>query len=282
MLNNGSFLADYDGYPDLPKDYDTIFVNKFWTIAQRKRAALEIGPGSYTFTEKLDADTAYREAQQALKDQLAAEEEMLRLEKINNAIENKDYKLALTLDPQNAEALAMKKEADIANALAKGDFKTALKLEPTNEQALAMQADSNLKIALDNGDYESALKMAPANEQALAMKNIKVALDNGDYKAALKIDPNNKTALSMKTAAYVERLKNNVLVIPNVHSLAYSPDGRDIAVIAGDHRILILDSKTGDKKTQFLGAIKRDILGISFSPDGESILTGCDGFEANQ
>jgi hypothetical protein len=265
--------ADYHGYPELPNTYSSSLTNKFWTIAQRKLNALKAGPGSYTAAEKSIAEADYFERQQSLADRLAAEEEMQRLKKIKIAIENGNYQEVLSLDPKNTKALSMKKEADIAKALATGDYEAALKLEPTNEQALAMQADSDLKKALEDGDFEAALKLDPANEQALNMQSIKSALDRGDFKAALKIDPKNETALSLKTAAYVELLKGNLLVIPDVYSLSYSPDGRNIAVISKDRRLLILDSETGKEKLRFLGAIKKDIRSAVFSPDGKNILT---------
>ncbi|MDB4545304.1 hypothetical protein N9009_01960, partial [bacterium] len=192
---------------------------------------------------------------------------------ISNPVGNSSYQETKRLPPENTEALRIKKESDIADLLAKGDYEAALKLDPTNEPALAKKAASSLKNAIENGDYEAALKLDPANEQALRMKTLKSALDRGDFKAALKIDPSNKKALSMKTAAYAELLKSNVLIIPEVYSLAYSPDGRDIAVISKDHRLLILDSKTGLEKTRFLGAIKKDIARVAFSPDGKNILT---------
>jgi len=56
---------------------------------------------------------------------------------LQQALSDGDYAAALQLDPSNAEALSMKKEADVQQALASGDYAAALQLDPTNAKARA-------------------------------------------------------------------------------------------------------------------------------------------------
>ncbi|HIL98122.1 MAG TPA: hypothetical protein EYG51_19750 [Pseudomonadales bacterium] len=136
-----------------------------------------------------------------------------------------NYQRVLTLDPDNAAALAIKKRSDeLSMALANGDYQTALLLDSTNPTALAMQTsaeemvaaktivaqNSALEIAtgLAKGDWKAVLALDPNNNEgkrlkAVAEKTDKIAtgLAKGDWKTVLALDPNNSEGKRLKGVA---------------------------------------------------------------------------------
>ena len=136
--------------------------------------------------------------------------ELHRVQRVEKALLEGDYLAVLQIDPGNAHALSMKREADLQLALLNGDYSTALRLDPSNAHALSMKREADLQLALLNGDYSTALRLDPSNAVALSLKkkaaNIQQALSNGDYAAALQLDPSNTEALSMKKKAIQQAL----------------------------------------------------------------------------
>ena len=128
---------------------------------------------------------------------------------IAELIEQKDYAAALRLDPKNADALSMKKSADIQRALSAGDYAAALRLDPKNADALSMKKSVNIQLAISDGDYAAALHLDPTNAAALAMKkraaDMRQAWLDGDYLRVLELEPNNLRALSIKKAVDLKK-----------------------------------------------------------------------------
>ena len=128
---------------------------------------------------------------------------------LSSLLDRGDYEAALTLDPSNAEALALKKAAELSSLLDRGDYEAALTLDPSNAEALALKKAADLSSLLDRGDYEAALTLDPSNAEALALKkaaDLSSLLDRGDYEAALTLDPSNAEALALKKAADLSSL----------------------------------------------------------------------------
>ncbi|MDB4561720.1 protein kinase [bacterium] len=121
---------------------------------------------------------------------------------ISDALGRGNYVAALELDPNNAEALSMKKVADLKQALSDGDYVAALELDPSNAEALSMKKMADIQQALSEGDYVAALQLDPSNSEALSMKKkaagLQRALSDGDYVAALELDSSNVKALAMR------------------------------------------------------------------------------------
>ncbi len=59
----------------------------------------------------------------------------------------------------------------------------------------------------------------------------------------------------------------------NVHSIAFSPDGKLIASGSRDEIVLLWDMATGEPKRAFTG--HTDVVdSVAFSPDGKVLATG--------
>ncbi|KAF9058728.1 quinon protein alcohol dehydrogenase-like superfamily [Rhodocollybia butyracea] len=58
-----------------------------------------------------------------------------------------------------------------------------------------------------------------------------------------------------------------------IHSVAFSPDGKHIASGSFDHNIHIWDLKTGEELQVFRGHTER-VLSVAYSPDGKHIVSG--------
>ncbi|MDA7910059.1 SUMF1/EgtB/PvdO family nonheme iron enzyme [bacterium] len=72
------------------------------------------------------------------------------------------------------------KKTAIKNALQQGDHATALSLDPTNRQALALKQKSEFDTLLEAGDFEAVLAIDPDNKEALALKSESI-----EYKAGI-------------------------------------------------------------------------------------------------
>tara|TARA_B100000700_G_scaffold167709_1_gene185239 strand:- start:2331 stop:5780 length:3450 start_codon:yes stop_codon:yes gene_type:complete len=129
--------------------------------------------------------------------------------KIDELLAKNDFKAVLQLEPENREALAMKRQSDIKDALASGEFSVALELAPDNPEALAMKKEFEIKKALEEGDYKRVLSLDPKNEKALEEKRLFDALESGDYQLALQIAPNNPRALELKQHADLQQALAN-------------------------------------------------------------------------
>lgn len=76
------------------------------------------------------------------------------------------------------------------------------------------------------------------------------------------------------TGQYIQRLFLTGGEENSIESIAYSPDGRTVAIGLGTGGIILLDTTTG-ALSQNLGHGMRRVLGLAFSPDG-GLLGSCD------
>jgi len=100
---------------------------------------------------------------------------------IRNALEQGDHATALSLDPTNQEAIALReRDVEIAQAISSGNFEKALQLDPNNRQALTLKQKSEFDTLLEAGDFEAVLAIDPDNKEALALKSESI-----EYKAGI-------------------------------------------------------------------------------------------------
>ena len=79
----------------------------------------------------------------------------------------------------------MKNVSDVGTALAAGDYQTALSLDPNNAVALNIKKAAAIKTALDAGNYKSALLLDSANPDAYRCRG-DAHTQQGRYKAAIR------------------------------------------------------------------------------------------------
>lgn len=61
----------------------------------------------------------------------------------------------------------------------------------------------------------------------------------------------------------------------NIKAATFSPTGRRVAVVLGDHTVRVIDAFTGEEKTRLTGHTE-EVNDAAFSPDGNRIVTGSD------
>ena len=147
--------------------------------------------------------------------------------------------MALTRDEKRTAT-----DRTILVALSTGDWQTILQLDPNNADALAMKKIAEIKIALDNGDYQTALSLDPNHFGALALKIIaegKVALV-GEFQLSKIVDGENRSQLFR-----LRRMKENSVEIVEIIEFVRSLDGDLIKVKMTDGTSTYLPMQKFDK-----------------------------------
>jgi WD40 repeat protein len=101
-------------------------------------------------------------------------------------------------------------------------------------------------------------------------RGVDTAVLSPDGRFVLTEGTNKAILWDANTGQEIRRLKGN---LDTVLSMAFSPDGKSIAVGSFERTARLFDVETGKKIRSFVGHIDR-VQSVSFSPDGRFILTG--------
>jgi WD40 repeat protein len=155
-------------------------------------------------------------------------------------------------------------------AVAQGNLRATAESNAVSESHTRATAEAN---AIDQRDLAIARQLA-AEARSLTSGHLDEAL-------LLAIEANRRLDLSdtRSSLLYAVKAQPELMHYLPEHgwgwgSLAYSPDGKILAIGTVDHSVLLLDARSGEPVAAALTGWSTEVLSVAFSPEGHSLVAG--------
>ena len=173
-----------------------------------------------------------------------------------------------------------------SNAVSESQSRATAQADAVSEAQARATAQVNAEIASTQAveQRNEAVRQAQiAFGRQLSAQAASLANRQLDQGLLLAIEANRRLDSSESRRSLLETLQSQPAVQHykkfggwGLGGLAYSPDGRWVAVGALDHKVWLVDTQTGEVASPALTGLESEVLSLAFSPDGRYLAGGDD------